>query len=114
MGKYHHKRVLDDALAAAVLPLRARRTLVFEKYTHEDWEDVRSRLPEEYRHLSDERLRDLAVKLRKRGRFESQEKKMRAVLWTEVKKVVRSFWSGNCSLGELGDQLNMLKSDGIH
>jgi hypothetical protein len=101
-------RVPKDVLVAAVLPLKDRRTFVFETFAHRDWDEVRSRLPEEYRCLSDQQLMDQAVNLRKRGGLSSQEKKSKAALWREVKKAVRAYWSGGTGLEELGDLLDKL------
>jgi ASCH domain-containing protein len=112
MGKQLSKssRALDDALVAAVLPLRASRTFVFERYTHDDWEEVRSRLPEEYRQLTDQRLRERAVRLRKEGKkLRPPEEQEMARRWHEGKKAVWAYWSDDIGLEELGAVLNELR-----
>jgi hypothetical protein len=103
-------RVPGKVLDAAIVPVKATRTYVFESFDQEDWDEVRTRLPEEYRWLSNKQLMHQACNRRKKGVYSTEEKKKMTALWADVKKAVRAYWSGDTSLEELGDHLEQLWS----
>jgi hypothetical protein len=90
---------LDDAVKA----VKATRPYALESFTQRDWDEVRSNLPAEHRWLSNEQLMHQACNRRKQGAYSTKAKKSRTALWADVKKAVRSYWSGDTSLEELGD-----------
>jgi hypothetical protein len=101
-------RVPPRVLDRAVVPVKATRAYVFERFTQGDWDEVRSRLPDKYRWLSNEQLMQQACNRRKKGAYSTRIKKDMAALWADVKKAVRAYWSGDTSLEELGDLLKKL------
>ena len=102
-------RVPPKVLDEAVKPVKATRPYVFESFTQGDWDEVRSRLPLEYRWLSNEQLMHQACNRRKQGAYSTEAKKNTTALWAEVKKAVKAYWCGSTSLERLGEQLNKLK-----
>jgi hypothetical protein len=96
-----------DAAVKAVKAGRPRR--VFENYTQADWDEVRSRLPQEWRWLSNEQLKHQSCNRRKQGAYSTEAKKNMAAIWAGVKKGVQAYWSGDASLEELADHLENLK-----
>jgi hypothetical protein len=95
-----------DAVLREVKAARPRR--VFEDYSQADWDEVRSRLPRDWRWLSNEQLKHQACNRRKQGAFSNSSKKKRTALWSGVKQAVDDYWSGVVDLQELGARLNEL------
>lgn len=102
-------RVPPAVLDRAVRPVKASRKYVFESFTQADWDEVRVLLPLEYRWLSNEQLTRQACYRRKVGAYSTKAKRNAAACWSEVKRIVRSYWSGEISLEELGDILRKLE-----
>jgi len=98
-------RVPPNVLDDAIKPVKEIRSYPFESFKQGDWDEVRSRLPEEYRWLSNDQLMHQATNRRKQGAYSTEAKKNMTVLWTAVKKAVSTYRSGDTTLEELGDLL---------
>src|SRR5438874_524448 len=82
-------RIPADVLDAGVRAVKATRPPgVFEDYGQADWDQVRSRLPQEWRWLSNDQLKHQACNRRKQGAYSTEAKKKMAAVWADVKKGV--------------------------
>jgi len=101
-------RVPSHTLDHAVRVVKANRTYALESFTQADWDEVRIWLPLEYRWLSNDQLTRQACNRRKVGAYTTTAKRDATARWSEVKKLVRLYWSGDASLDELGQSLDGL------
>lgn len=73
-GVEEDDRIPRRVLVAAVRPVKATRTYGIENYTEADLKEIRDALPEQYRHVGLEVIRQQAWNARKQGAFKEEFK----------------------------------------